>query len=156
MKTLLFTLGLLSQTFLFSQYAPAVGQTGTTAIKADSSIIVNWATSVLDFNRGYQNIAVSNSLASVGIEYDALGTAQAGGPIVSLGDNGIITLGFEHPIKNGNGPDFAVFENSFSNTFLELAHVEVSTNGIDFIRIPSVSLTQTNTQIDGFGTLDPT
>jgi hypothetical protein len=49
-----------------------------------------------------------------------------------------------------------VFENSFSDTFLELAYVEVSSNGADFVRFPSVSLTQATTQVGGFGTLDPT
>jgi len=40
--------------------------------------------------------------------------------------------------------------------FLELAFVEVSSNGNDFIRFPAVSLTQTTTQVGSFGALDPT
>ena len=156
MKKLTLLIILFSQSTSFSQYAPGVGEMGTTAIKLDSSIIINWANSILDFDRGYIDIAIGSNTTTIGLEGDALGVAQVGGPVVSLGDNGIITLGFEHPIKNGLGPDFAVFENSFSDTFLELAHIEVSTNGIDFIRIPSVSLTQTAAQIDPFGALDAT
>jgi len=154
MKTLILSIGLLGQSLLYAQYAPAVGQIGTTAIKADSSIIVNWANSVLDFTRGYQDIANSTFLTAYGLEEDAL--ALAGGPVVSIGDHGIITLGFEHPIKNGIGPDFAVFENAFSDSFLELALIEVSTDGINFVRMPSVSLTQTNTQVGSFGSVDCT
>ncbi len=74
---------------------------------------------------------------------------------------GHITLAFADPcepadgmvIRNGKGYDFAVFENGFtslSSTALgsvrgqmiaELAYVEVSSNGRDFARFPSVSLT---------------
>src|SRR5262249_31074103 len=50
----------------------------------------------------------------------------------------------------------AVFENGFADGFLELAFVEVSTNGADFARFPAVSLTPTATQIGSFGTLDAT
>jgi hypothetical protein len=54
----------------------------------------------------------------------------------------------------------AVFENGFITSlplaYLELAFVEVSTNGTDFVRFPSESLTQTTTQIGGFGVLDTT
>jgi hypothetical protein len=66
---------------------------------------------------------------------------------------GQITLYFEEPIRQGNGYDFVVFENGFvSNVNLgtgsiagqmlaELAYVEVSSNGNDFLRFPAVSLT---------------
>jgi hypothetical protein len=89
--------------------------------------------------------------------------------IVSLGDlsdeeftpaspPGYVTLGFGAraagtTIRNGKGYDFAVFENAFisqSTTALgsfagqmlaELAYIEVSSNGRDFVRFPCVSLT---------------
>ncbi len=79
--------------------------------------------------------------------------------VVSLGDltqdqinagksPGEITLTFDHAIKNGSGADFAVFENSFISqwgtgagyTFAELAYVDVSTDGINFVRFDSHSL----------------
>ncbi len=53
----------------------------------------------------------------------------------------------ESPIVNGPGHDFATFENGFSSgwtspwIFAELAYVEVSSNGTDFIRFPTHSLT---------------
>lgn len=72
---------------------------------------------------------------------------------------GQITLTFDAPIRNGDGPDFAVFENGFgfANTgklFGELAYVEVSTDGINFLRFPSISLTQE--PLGPIGQLDPT
>jgi hypothetical protein len=67
------------------------------------------------------------------------------------GDGGYAILTFDEPISNGLGFDFAVFENSFDGYFLELAHVEVSSDGIHFVRFPSVSLTDTTEQIWSFG-----
>jgi hypothetical protein len=136
----------------YSQYAPAADQVGTTAIHKDSSVIISWATHVVSFNRGFKDIAVGTTLASYGDSTAALGMAEGTSTdAVSLGDAGEIILGFLYPIKNGIGPDFAVFENSFNHDYLEFAHVEVSTDGIRFVRIPSYSVTQTATQTGGFG-----
>lgn len=60
--------------------------------------------------------------------------------VVSLGEGGTITLSFERPLADGPGPDFAVFENGFSDGFLELAFVEVSSDGEHFVRFPSAYL----------------
>lgn len=71
---------------------------------------------------------------------------------------GTLTLGFDSPIFNGPGADFAAFENGFINastgdTFAELGYVEVSTNGTDFARFPSISLTAG--PVGGYGSIDP-
>jgi len=58
------------------------------------------------------------------------------------------------PIKNGRGWDFAVFENSFNDTHLELGYVEVSSNGADFLRFDNDSLTPK--PVGGYGAVDPT
>jgi hypothetical protein len=140
---------------LYAQFPPPAGQPGSTAIYKDSSIIVAWATqcSVI---RGYQNIAnPSSGYASVGDQTSALGIAGSGG-VVSLGDGGEAIVQFDSPIFNGPGWDFAVFENSFSDSFLELAFVEVSSDGINYFRFPSISNTPTNTQVGTFDTLDAT
>ena len=79
-----------------------------------------------------------------------------GNGIVSLGDGGEAILTFERFIQNGPDWDFAIFENSFSNTFLELGFVEVSSNGTDYFRFPATSLTQDTIQIDAFGSVNPT
>lgn len=122
--------------------------------------IKGWATGVAQLTRGPIDIAdPSGSLASYGIGGDALGPADGTLNVVSLGDGGSITLTFATPIANGPGADLAVFENGFDTGgpfFAELAYVEVSSNGSDFFRFPSVSLTQTQTQVETFGTIDPT
>ena len=130
-------------------YAPAAGQPGSTAIIQTSSSFVGWATAYLDYLPG------PNVDAGFQTPAKALGAAT-GDPtdVVVLGDSGRITLTFNGFIANGPGADFAVFENSFSDTFLELAWVEVSSNGTNFFRFPNFSLTPG--AIGAFGSLDPT
>jgi hypothetical protein len=74
--------------------------------------------------------------------------------VVSLGSGGAITMTFDPPLSNGLGWDFAIFENSFSDTFLELAYVEVSSDGVQFVRFDNDSLTAG--PVGGFGATDPT
>ncbi|HEY9082167.1 MAG TPA: T9SS type A sorting domain-containing protein [Vicingaceae bacterium] len=136
-------------------YAPAVGQTGTTAIHKDSSVFVAWATNAT-IGRGWQNIAdTSLGKTTAGTVTDVLGKSGIGG-VVSLGDGGNAILTFTAPIKNGSGADFAIFENSFDGQFLELAFVEVSSDGINFFRFPAHSLTQDTTQLDNNANMDAT
>ncbi len=107
-------------------------------------------------------------------------TALALGPVtgdefdvVSLGDLasgtavGKVTLHFTDtlhpaPIRNLPGADFVVFENALiapggagaGGVFGELAYVEVSSDGANFARFPSVSLTASS--VTTYGSLDPT
>jgi hypothetical protein len=96
--------------------------------------------------------------------------------VVSLGDLsaaqiasgtpvGTLTLYFSHPIQNLDGADFVVFENSFIASFgtggygvggvdADLAYVEVSSDGVNFVRFPSQSLTPG--AVGMYGTIDPT
>ncbi|WP_405296526.1 T9SS type A sorting domain-containing protein [Algibacter sp. Ld11] len=135
-------------------YAPKAGADGSTAIHRDSEDFIAWAAGSTVV-RGLQNITNSTgNYASFGVAENAIG--KSNGSIVSLGDGGIAVLTFENPIVNNVGFDFAIFENSFSDTFLELAFVEVSSNGTDYFRFPSHSQTQTETQVGGFGSVDPT
>ncbi|MCW3127087.1 MAG: hypothetical protein JWO03_2745 [Bacteroidetes bacterium] len=134
-----------------AQFAPVVGFPGTTAIHYDSSAFVAWATGC-SLQRGYRDIAVPDSgYASVGDSSAAIGMATSNG-IVSLGDGGSATLTFASPIVNGAGFDFAVFENGFNlggagMAFLELAFVEVSSDGVRFVRFPAVDNVQDSTQL---------
>jgi hypothetical protein len=96
---------------------------------------------------------------------DLSATQIAGGSPV-----GKVTLQFTNatqtePIRNLPGADFVVFENGLvaqsgtggagvGGVFAELAYVEVSSNGTDFARFPSVSLTPA--AVGQYGTLDPT
>lgn|GEM_PF-189383 len=141
---------------LFGQaYAPPAGQAGTTAIYKDSSVFVNWATGS-SINRGYQDISnTSLGFATVGDTTMATGKAESNG-VVSLGDGGSVICTFAKPVMNGPGFDFAVFENSFDDVFLELAFVEVSSDGVNFFRFHAHSLTDTVTQTGSFGPSDAT
>jgi hypothetical protein len=145
------TLGFLAQ----GPFAPPAGEIGTTAIHKDSSAFVAWATHC-QVVRGYQDIQQPHlGLASTGEPEFAVGKAGTQ-PTVSLGDGGSATLTFSQPIVNGEGWDFAVFENAFLNTFLELAFVEVSSDGTNFFRFPATSLTPNEVQVGSFGEVDAT
>ncbi len=158
MKNLLFFIVFFAAPALgFAQYAPPAGQEGSTAIPMDDLRFKSWATSCT-VERGFLDIEQEElGFVDFGSEEDALGKAEGNAMnIVSLGDKGVAVLGFEKPIRNGEGFDFAVFENSFSDEFLELAYVEASSDGENFFRFPAVSLTKADVQIDGFGVLDAT
>lgn len=155
MEKIYYLMTALLPSLLFSQFDPAAGQPGSKAIHKDDVRFVKWATGVTVV-RGPQDIA-SNTviLASAGTPSNATGKAT-GSSIVSLGDGGSAILTFDEPIKDGPDADFAVFENSFSDTFLELAFVEASSDGINFFRFPATSNTSTATQVGSFGTVDAT
>ena len=136
-----------------AQFAPPFGHEGNTAMYKDSSAFVAWANKC-NVVRGFQDISnQSLGYTNVGDSSLAIGPAGTNG-VVSLGDGGVAILEFSSPIMDGNGPDFAVFENGFDNLFLELAFVEVSSDGIHFFRFPAISNTDTTIQTDGFGLTD--
>lgn len=143
-----------------AQFAPPAGQEGTTAINADSSAFVGWATGCV-VERGPLRIdKPSMGLASFGVEADALGKADDT-LLVSLGDGGNAVMTFASPIYNGPGPDFAVFENPLrweedtTLYFLELAFVEVSSDGENYVRFPAVTLIPETPQVTPFQCTDP-
>ncbi len=152
-----------------------VGLDGRHAAPADDDAIINpifraWASSVVSYAPapGVDPLWAHPS--------KALGPATGNNlDIVSLGDlnrsqidsnqpPGQITLAFDETIRNGNGCDFAIFENgliSQVNTsggsvagqmFAELGYVEVSSNGQDFVRFPAVSLTPDS--VGRYGTIE--
>jgi hypothetical protein len=121
--------------------------------------------------RGWADVVDSYEPApGVGTDWDdpelALGPVTADNfDIVSLGDlsqsqinagvpPGQITLSFSETIRDRKGYDFVIFENAFLSAWTkpeygiiagkmiaELGYVEVSSDGINFARFPSVSLT---------------
>jgi hypothetical protein len=147
----LFSILYLLPLCIVAQFAPAVGQLGCSAIHKDSSIIQSWVDSC-KISRGWKDI-LNKSLGktTLGNDTDAVGHPNKSNGVVSLGDSGTAVCYFKNAIKNGQGYDFAVFENSFDGLFLELAFVEVSTNGINYARFPSSSKTDTLNQVNGFG-----
>ncbi len=119
----------------------------------------DWASEVLEVVRGPMIIAFpDDGEASYGVETDVIGEASGTTyDVLSLGDGGSITLGFASGISNGPGADFAVFENGFMNPpfglFAEFAFVEVSSNGVDFIRFEAV--TTRTVPVLGLEEIDP-
>ena len=135
-----------------------VGSAGCQAIKYNDPAILGWATSC-GLILGPQNIEIEGSpLVSYGTALDPIGPSSesTGDGVVSLGDGGMAVMTFDMPISNGPGYDFAVFENALNHTFLELAFVEVSSDGEHYYRFPSVSNTQTEQQISNGGAVDAT
>lgn len=130
-------------------YSGAANTAGSEAIARTDSRFVAWASGYWEPIYGTD---VDNTWKT-----PAKATGPATGSttdIVCLGNGGRITMYFPHPLRDGTGEDFAVFENSFSATFLELAFVEVSSDGVNFHRFPSASLTAS--AVGAFGSVDPT
>jgi hypothetical protein len=136
---------------LVAQSSDASG--AETGISSGNAAIVDWAVSCL-LERGPGIILFPDSV-EVTTGEASYATGPAGDKVVSLGDGGMAILSFEHPIMDGPGPDFAVFENSFDGYFLELGFVEVSSDGETFHRFPASSLTPVDSQIGPFDILDP-
>lgn len=154
-SAIIFFLVLILSMPLAAQYAPQAGVAGSTAISYTSSQFVRWADRCT-IQRGYLDIdSPAIGRVSYGDSTMALGITDHS--IVSLGDSGIAVLQFPGYIYDGPGADFAVFENGFidpandSLAFLELAFVEVSSDGVNYVRFPAHSLTQTQAQIAGSG-----
>jgi hypothetical protein len=150
-KITFFIVALISRGLFGQSFAPAAGQSGSTAIHMDSSAIVGWASGI-EVQRGFLDISNPGlGTASFGLDQFALGHAWGDGiTVVSLGDGGVATLIFPGIIYNGEGPDFAVFENGFADNYMEFAHVEVSSDGINFFRFPSISETPLSLQLSNF------
>lgn len=153
---------------LAGPFAPAAGEPNSIAVPMptdpnDDSVFAGWATGV-SVQRGLVRINnPSLGRVSHGMPQDALGPAQGQSieGVVSLGDGGVAVVTFANPITDGPGYDFAVFENGFvviapNKLFLELAFVEVSSDGVHYERFPAVSLSQTQTQLANLNSIDAT
>ena len=89
---------------------------------------------------------------------NAIGAPEGTYGVTCLGDGGYATLTFASPICNREGPDFAVFENGFKSGtqwFLEIAFVEVSSDGEHFFRFPAVTNVPFDKQLGGFDAMNP-
>lgn len=112
------------------------------AIPSSSPLFVEWADSILPLGAGtYFAPRGSTSISLTG--FNCLGDLDA--DQIANGDSpGYLTVTFPKGIRDDAGHDFAVFENGFTygspnGLFAELAYVEVSSNGTDFVRFDSVS-----------------
>lgn len=115
-------------------YAPRVGLDTapgqpSEGIAREDARFLGWAT-------GYERYRPGTNVADT---WKAPFAAEAGplpDRIAVLGDRGTIDLTFDHPVRDGEGPDLAVFENGFAVNpvgngldFLELARVAVTSDG---------------------------
>ena len=129
-------------------FCGAVGTPDCNAIRFDSSIVAAWATGCTVVRGPVDIVNPDGPRVFYGEDEYGIGPASTTTTTaVSLGDGGTATLTFGEPIRNVAGPDFAVFENSFNDYFLELAFVEVSSDGERFVRFPATSLTPTESQV---------
>ncbi len=155
MKQLIIIFFLFSVSNAKAQFAPQAGLLGSTAIHKDSAFFVDWASNCT-INRGWMNIA-DTTLGKVtsGTNLSALGIPDA--DVVSLGDGGEAIYFFSNPIINGPGFDFAIFENGFRSpadsnlSYMELAFVEVSNDGVNYKRFAANSHMDSSIQTAGYG-----
>lgn len=133
-------------------------------------LFFGWAGEIADYSRSDTSLSFSDPALALGPvtgdNFDVVSLGDLTGPQISAGSPpGSITLRFAKPIRNLSGADFVVFENALvsqTNTggagiggvFAELAYVEVSADGVNFVRFPSTSLT--TTAPGGYGSIDPT
>jgi len=111
-------------------------------LASTSPAFVCWADGFSDYSPGTMlSNQFRNAEHALGPAYGTPGRTNAL-DVTGLGEGGSITLTFPEPIADGSGPDFAVFENGFRSSggesaWCELAFVEVSSDGTNFVRFPS-------------------
>ncbi|HPM77919.1 MAG TPA: PEP-CTERM sorting domain-containing protein [bacterium] len=144
---------------MLSALPAAAGPFTETGIDKDDPAIVAWAS-------GYVNYLPADDVdAQWRTPEKTLGPATGDlYDVAALGERaldspdppGEITLSFAEPLRDREGADLVVFENSFplgEGLFIELGFVEVSSDGAQWARFPSVSLTPG--PVGDYGLLDP-
>ena len=146
-KLLLITIGLLliftgsaSAGFFSTPLDDPANMFDPPIYKTDDAILY-WADAVIDYSPAP---GVSPAYQNPEAGYGSLGDLTANQIAAGVAP-GSITVGFsDGGISNSTGQDFAVFENGMAygspnGVFMELAFVEVSSNGSDFARFDSIS-----------------
>ena len=123
------------------------------AIAKDDPALVEWANKI-DATRTMFGPRGSTTIDSTG-GFNSLGDLDESEIAAGVAP-GFLSVTFPSGITNGAGHDFVVFENGgafFSEPFLfaELAFVEVSSNGDDFARFPSITFNEESDLDIGFG-----
>lgn len=129
-------------------YPALAGEANSTALSMDDEGFIAWGT-------GYvEPVSYGEAVDEKWRTPEAaLGPAQGTSyDIVCIGRGGEITLSFEPAMQDDPGFDFAVFENSTSDGFLDLAFVQVSTDGKTFAQFDTAN--RWNEPVDAFGLLD--
>jgi hypothetical protein len=108
-----------------------------------------WATGVVTYEPGEEATAYTDPEAALG---PASGVST---DVLVLGRGGLVTVSFDAELSDGVGAEIAVFENGLGTTeelFGELAYVEISSNGTDFVRFPGT--TTRRTPVKDFGRIN--
>lgn len=130
---------------------PGLEGSDSNAISQNDPSIEGWAVKAASYVPG------ADVSANWHVPINGAGPANRG--LLPLGNAGEVTMTFSAPIVNGDGPDFAVFENGFyqNNTsellFIEYGWVEVSTDGENFVRFDNSS--QWPDPVGAFAFADP-
>ena len=110
---------------------------------ADTTYQNFYAASVVDYLSGAGNDFYSDSGRALGGPRGG-GATSGSTDVVTLGEQGALTLGFDEglAIANGPGADFIVFENPFEvdspdDVYAELVRVQVSSDGVNFVEFPT-------------------
>ena len=134
-------------------------------------LFLGWAASVANYSPAPGVVGqfsdADRALGPVtGDNYDVVSLGDLSSAQITAGAlPGRITLHFTNPIRNLSGADFVIFENTFvsesdfggagvGGIFADLGYVEVSSDGVNFIRFPSASLTAAAT--GAYGSTNPT
>ncbi len=138
------------------QWDPAGGEAGSFGVHRQDIRLARWADSAVVL-RGWRDISKKDSgYVSGGDVSNIYGSPD--NYTLSLGDSGSVIIFLKEPVKNIDGFDFVVFENGFawfSGYFLELAFVEVSTDGSKFVRFPAQTIADTLKQYTNNAAMDP-
>lgn len=110
-------------------------------IAFDSPAFVEWADDIDETRTDFAPNGSTSINESGG--FNSLGELTE--DLIDAGEEpGFLTVTFPTGIRNGEGADFAVFENAIgffggeNDLFVELTYVEVSTDGESFARFPSI------------------
>ena len=129
-----------------------------------------WAETVTEYLRADTSLSFGDPVSALGPvtgdAFDVVALGELNATAIANGSPpGSITLELARPVRDLSGADFVVFENGViaqtnyggagvGGIFGELAHVEVSADGVNFVRFPSRSLT--TSAVGGYGSIDPT
>ena len=122
------------------QFGGNKSSSGNVSVAYNSSKIKAWASGYTNYTVGTIENQVDDNWKIPENIVGAITEVEPTEKVCTLGNGGSITIYFESGISNGDGIDFAVFENGFDENYLELGFVEVSSDGKNFVRFPNFYL----------------
>ena len=126
-----------------------VGPAGDGVVHADNRVnplFLSWGAEVIAYERSDSDLDFGNPALALGPvtgdHFKVVSLGELSATDLDEGkDPGFITMRLGEPLRRLPGADLVVFENAFlfsqDNYFIELAYVEVSSDGENFVRFPS-------------------